>query len=171
MSVIGIDEIRKELESFLQPRGCLLEVAGSPCDVGKRRERVRAKADVAEPLCDRVHTAPGRLILPPERNCCESPRMRWRAFFGKLDRTIDPFVDDLPIGWSLPHAGPARCLQRKLRIELRRGTEEVYCLFDCRTEGLAVESERVRASDLYPKISLFLRVGFEGGSSVQQCDS
>ena len=97
--------------------------------------------------------------------------MRWRAFFGQLHRTIDPFVDDLPIGWSLPHAGPARCLQRKLGIELPRRADEVYCLLDCRTERLAVESECVRASDLYPELGLLPRIGFESGSSVQQRDS
>jgi hypothetical protein len=97
--------------------------------------------------------------------------MRWRAFIGKLDRTIDPLVDDLPIGWSLPHAGPARCLQRKLRVELPRGADKVYCLLDRLTERLAVESECVRASYLYPKLGLLPSVGFEGGSSVQQRDS
>src|SRR5919201_4217943 len=171
MSIVGIDEIRKEFEPFLQPDGRLLEVAGAPRDVGERRKRVRAQPDVAEPLCDRVHTARGRLILPPQRNGGERLRMGWGAFFGKLDRTIDPLVDDHSIGWSLPHAGPPRCLQRKLRVEVPRRTHEVYCLLDRRTEGLAIESERVCATDLYPEFGLFLSVGFEGGSSVQQCDS
>ena len=112
-----------------------------------------------------------RLILPPERRCGECPGVGRRVFFGKLERTIDPLVDDLPIRWSLPHAGPARRLQRKFRIELRRRTGELYSLLDRRTERLAVEPECVRTTDLYPKLGLLAGVGFEGDRSVQQCDS
>src|SRR5438552_254496 len=148
MSVIGIDELWQQLEPVPQPGGRLLEVAGTPGDVGERRERVRAQPDVADLLRDRVQASRSRFVLPPEGNCGERPGMGRRVFVGKLERTIDPLVDDLPIRWSLPHAGPARRLQRKLRIELRRGTGELYRLLDRRPERLAVESERVGATDL-----------------------
>ena len=148
MSVIGIDELRQQLEPVPQPDGRLLEVAGAPCDVGQCRERVRAQPGVADPLRDRVQAARGRLVLPPQRNCGERPGMGRRVFFGKLERTIDPLIDDFPIRWSLPHAGPARRLQREFRIKLCRGTSELYCLLDRRPERLPVELERVRATDL-----------------------
>src|SRR5919201_4016966 len=154
MSVIGIDELWQQLEPVPQPGGRLLEVAGTPRHVGERRERVRAKPDVGEPLRYCVQPSRGCLVLSPKRNCGERPGMRRRVFFGKVERTIDPLVDDLPVWSSLPHAGPSRRLQRKFRIELGRGAGELYRLLDRRTERFAVKYECVRATDPQPKLGL-----------------
>src|SRR6266567_5654414 len=94
--------------------------------------------------------------------------MRWRPFFGKLERPVDPCVHDLAIRWSLPHAGPPRRLQRELRVELRRGTRQRDRLLERGTERIAVEPERVRATDLKPELSPFARLGFERDGAVQQ---
>jgi hypothetical protein len=95
-----------------------------------RRERVRSQPDVAEPLGDRVQASRSRLVLPPERNRRERSGVGRRVLLGKLEPTIDPFVDYLPIRWLLPHAGPACRLQREFRVEVRGGTGELDCLLD-----------------------------------------
>ena len=154
MPVVGIDELRQQGKAFRHPGGRQLEIAATPCDVGERRERVRSQADVAEPLRDRVQASRGRLVLPPERNCRERSGVGHRVLLGKLECTIDPFVDDLPIRWSLPHAGPACRLEREFRVEIRGGTGELDCLLDRGTERLAVESECVRPTDLQPELGL-----------------